>query len=65
VKEWDEETGTGAVLLDDGTELKFDSGSLDPRMLTLRFGQRVSFDVDDRSSDTSKSVRNLMVVTLS
>ncbi|GAA4136843.1 hypothetical protein [Actinomadura keratinilytica] len=43
VRTYDPETRSGSVLLDDGTELPFDSAAFDAGGLRmLRFGQRVN-----------------------
>jgi len=48
VSTYDAETRSGSVLLDDGTELAFDSEAFDAGGLRmLRFGQRVNLAVDD------------------
>jgi cold shock CspA family protein len=47
VKEFDAETRSGSVLLDDGTELAFDADAFAAGGLRLlRFGQRVRLAVD-------------------
>ncbi|WP_171064346.1 hypothetical protein [Actinomadura soli] len=52
VKEYDTETRSGSVLLDDGTELPFDADAFAAGGLRfLRFGQRVNLAMDgDRIS---------------
>ncbi|TDB85308.1 hypothetical protein E1264_21650 [Actinomadura sp. KC216] len=48
VKEYDAETRSGSVLLDDGTELPFDADAFAAGGLRLlRFGQRVNLAMDD------------------
>ncbi|MGH3240912.1 MAG: cold-shock protein [Spirillospora sp.] len=48
VKEFDAETRSGSVLLDDGTELPFDADAFTAGGLRLlRFGQRVNLAMDD------------------
>ncbi|CNE09356.1 Uncharacterised protein [Mycobacterium tuberculosis] len=48
VKEFDAETRSGSVLLDDGTELPFDADAFAAGGLRLlRFGQRVRLAVAD------------------
>ncbi|QFG25369.1 cold-shock protein [Actinomadura sp. WMMB 499] len=43
VRTFDDETRSGSVLLDDGTELPFDAAAFDAGGLRLlRFGQRVN-----------------------
>jgi cold shock CspA family protein len=62
VKEFDEETRTGSLLLDDGTEVSIDAASTkDSEVRSLRIGQRVDFDV---ARDGGASVaRGLHLVT--
>ncbi|WP_165968929.1 hypothetical protein [Actinomadura sp. KC06] len=52
VKDYDAETRSGSVLLDDGTELPFDADAFAAGGLRLlRFGQRVNLALDgDRIS---------------
>jgi cold shock CspA family protein len=46
VKTFDATTRTGSVLLDDGTEIPLGAGAFDGSgLLTLRFGQRVRFEL--------------------
>lgn len=48
VRTYDAETRSGSVLLDDGTELAFDSAAFDAGGLRmLRFGQRVNLALDE------------------
>ncbi len=48
VKEYDRETRTGSVFLDDGSELVFDQEAFDAGGLRLlRLGQRVNLAVAD------------------
>lgn len=48
VKTYDADTRSGNVLLDDGTELDFDTAAFDAGGLRLlRFGQRVNLAVAD------------------
>ncbi|MFI0409555.1 hypothetical protein [Actinomadura sp. 3N508] len=48
VKDYDAETRSGSVLLDDGTELPFDADAFAAGGLRLlRFGQRVNLAMDD------------------
>ncbi len=47
VRQFDDETRSGDVLLDDGTVLEFDAAAFDPSGLRLlRIGQRVRLRVD-------------------
>jgi cold shock CspA family protein len=50
VRDYNPETRSGSVLLDDGSELEFDAAAFDAGGLRLlRFGQRVNIAVaDDR-----------------
>jgi hypothetical protein len=48
VRDYDPETRSGSVLLDDGSELEFDAAAFDAGGLRLlRFGQRVNIAVAD------------------
>ncbi|GAA0362000.1 hypothetical protein NE235_27365 [Actinoallomurus spadix] len=48
VKAYDAETRTGSVLLDDGSEMAFDTAAFDAGGLRLlRFGQRVNLAVEN------------------
>jgi cold shock CspA family protein len=48
VKAYDAETRTGSVLLDDGSEMAFDTAAFEAGGLRLlRFGQRVNLAVED------------------
>jgi cold shock CspA family protein len=63
VKEFSEETRSGAILFDDGTEIPippevFSSSGL----RKLQFGQRVRFDVD--GDGETRRVTSLNIVTL-
>jgi 2-phospho-L-lactate guanylyltransferase len=63
VKEFSEETRTGAVILDDGTEIPvppeaFSSSGL----LKLQFGQRVRFEVEGEGPD--RRVTRITIATL-
>ena len=47
VKEFDDETRVGSLLLDDGSEVAIDPASTEgSEIRSLRIGQRVDFDVD-------------------
>lgn len=62
IKEFDEGTRSGSLLLDDGTEIGVDAASLEgSEIRMLRLGQRVSFDVADESG--RKIARGLHIVT--
>jgi cold shock CspA family protein len=59
VKEFREETRSGAVLLDDGTEIALPAAAFSRSgLLKLAAGQRVSFSMD---GDT---IRDITIVTL-
>jgi cold shock CspA family protein len=62
VKEFDDETRSGSLLLDDGTEVTIDPASTEgSEVRSLRIGQRVDFDV---AQDGGASVaRSLHLVT--
>ncbi|HTG48608.1 MAG TPA: hypothetical protein VK646_13245 [Actinomycetota bacterium] len=48
IKEFDEATRTGSLLTDDRTEIAIDERSLGASSIrTLRFGQRVRFEVEE------------------
>ena len=62
IKEFDPESGTGVLLLDDGTEVAIDPASTEGSEIRyLRLGQRVDFDVDDDGQ--RKLARGLHIVT--
>ncbi|MEX0754296.1 MAG: hypothetical protein WD206_03990 [Actinomycetota bacterium] len=62
VKDYDEETGSGSLLLDDGTEIAIDPVSTQGADLrTLRLGQRVRFELGER--DGAPVARGLNIVT--
>lgn len=62
IKHFDESERTGALLTDDRTEVTIDAGSLEGSgVLTLRIGQRVKFDTEDR--DGTPVARSLRLVT--
>ena len=62
VKEFDPESGTGSLLLDDGTEVVIDPTSTEGSEIRyLRLGQRVDFDVDE--DDGRRVARGLHIVT--
>lgn len=60
IKTYDEATKTGSLLTDDRTEIAIDAGSTG-ELLTLRFGQRVRFDVAEDAGHTV--ARSLRLVT--
>jgi 2-phospho-L-lactate/phosphoenolpyruvate guanylyltransferase len=62
IKDFDEETRAGVLLMDDHGEVRIDATSLegsDIRM--LRLGQRVKFDLAEEAG--SKVARSLKIVT--
>jgi cold shock CspA family protein len=62
IKDFDESERTGTLLTDDRTEVTIDEGSLEGSgVLTLRIGQRVRFDTEDR--DGRPVARSLRLVT--
>ena len=62
VKTYDDDTKAGSLLLDDGTEIAIDAVSTQHSELrSLRFGQRVRFDVDEL--DGVSVARRLNIVT--
>lgn len=62
IKDYDEKTGTGSLLLDDRTEVAIGAKSIgDPAILTLRLGQRVRFEIDQH--DGRAVARELRLVT--
>ena len=62
IKHFDESERTGTLLTDERTEVTIDAGSLEGSgVLTLRIGQRVKFDTEDR--DGTPVARSLRLVT--
>jgi cold shock CspA family protein len=62
IKEYDEQVGVGSLLMEDRREIRIDRGSIgDPAIRTLRIGQRVRFDLEDR--DGQALARDLRLVT--
>ena len=62
VKHYDEGTRTGSLLTDDRTEIAIDERSLtDADVITLRIGQRVKFETEDRTE--GRVARFLRLVT--
>ena len=62
IKDFDEQARTGTLLTDDRAEILIDAESLDPSgILTLRIGQRVKFETDER--DGATVARSLRIVT--
>jgi cold shock CspA family protein len=62
IKDFDEHTRVGSLLMDDRTEVTIEAGSIgDEAIRTLRIGQRVKFDVQER--DGLKLAQRLRLVT--
>ena len=62
IKDFDEGARTGTLLTDDRTEIAIDRGSLEGSgILTLRIGQRVKFETEER--DGKPVARSLRLVT--
>lgn len=62
IKHFDERERTGTLLTDDRTEVAIDPGSLEGSdVLTLRIGQRVSFETEQREG--TPVARSLRLVT--
>jgi cold shock CspA family protein len=62
IKDYDEEQRTGSLLTDERAEIAIDASSVGPDgLLTLRFGQRVRFEVEE--VDGRQVARSLRVVT--
>ncbi|MDQ1712716.1 MAG: hypothetical protein QOE45_2166 [Frankiaceae bacterium] len=64
VKEFREETRSGSVVLDDGTEIPIPPEAFSRSgLLKLQFGQRVRFDVEGEGDD--RRVTRITIATLS
>jgi cold shock CspA family protein len=62
IKDFDEGDRTGTLLTDDRSEVAIDAGSLEgSEIRTLRIGQRVKFEIEDR--DGGRFARSLRLVT--
>ena len=62
IKDYDDQTKAGSLLMDDRSEVVIDATSIEgSNILTLRLGQRVRFDLDDASG--SPVARQLRLVT--
>jgi cold shock CspA family protein len=62
IRDFDDEARTGTLLTDDRAEVVIDADSLDPSgILTLRIGQRVKFETEER--DGATVARSLRIVT--
>jgi cold shock CspA family protein len=62
IKDFDEKTRTGSLLMDDRTEVAIEAASTaGAGIRTLRIGQRVRFELEDR--DGQSVARRLRLVT--
>ena len=62
IKDWDEATKTGSLLMEDRTEVGIDATSIEgSNIRTLRLGQRVRFDLTQ--ADGGPIARTLTLVT--
>ena len=62
VKDFDDETRSGSLLMEDRSEIAIDATSLEGAGIrTLRLGQRVKFDLADEGG--AKIARSLQIVT--
>lgn len=62
IKDYEEETRVGSLLLEDGREVTIDADSVgDDAVRTLRLGQRVKFDILE--TDGGLVSRDLRLVT--
>ena len=62
IKEWDEQTRTGSLLMDDRAEISIDATSIEgSNVRTLRLGQRVKFDLE--TAGEGSVARSLRLVT--
>lgn len=62
IKDFDDTTRAGSLLLDDGTEVVIDASSLEGSGLrSLRVGQRVVFDLGDVGG--RKTARSLKIIS--
>lgn len=63
IKDYDTETRSGTLLMDDEQEVHYDAGSLEGSGVRyLRIGQRVKFDLTEESG--RKMARSLRIVTM-
>ena len=63
IKEFDDESRNGSLLMEDRTEVAIDATSLEGAgVRTLRIGQRVKFDLAEESGN--KVARSLRMVTI-
>lgn len=64
IKDYDRESRTGSLLLDDETEVAIDATSMEGSGIRyLRIGQRVKFDLAEESG--KRLARTLRIVTFS
>ena len=64
VKSFDSKTRTGAVLLDDGTEIPIPAEAFSSsELIDLRFGQRVRFELEGNGDE--QRMRTIGLVTMS
>jgi cold shock CspA family protein len=62
IKDYEDQGKTGSLLMDDRREVAIEATSVnDPAIRTLRIGQRVKFDLDER--DGGLVARDLRIVT--
>ena len=62
IKDFDERARTGSLLMEDHAEIRIDTASIgDEAIRTLRIGQRVKFDLEER--DGERFARDLRIVT--
>ena len=62
IRDWDEETRTGSLLMEDRTEVGIDATSIEgSNIRTLRLGQRVRFDLSQAAG--GPIARTLTLVT--
>lgn len=63
IKSFNAESRSGSLVLDDMTELTYDTATFDAsRLIELRIGQRVRFDLEQTGD--ARSVQNLQLVSL-
>lgn len=63
IKSFDPQTRSGSLVLDDLTELAYDADTFDAsRLLELRIGQRVRFEIEGK--EDQRSISNLQIVSL-
>jgi len=62
IKDFDEQTRTGSLLMEDHAEIRIDRSSIGGEAIrTLRIGQRVKFDLEEK--DGERLARDLRIVT--